>query len=114
MKTFGIKTIMINDLIVYTTRIRISSFNAPILGKYNVPFTKVTTQRGKELCEVLLTTLDQVEHIKFSQKVGNALKEIAQNKVYNKYLWVSPLELTETQIKQVDKLEESFDNISNF
>ena len=83
---YGIKTILVNDLPVYTVLIRgnYSEENKAILNSHNITFT-VNFNCTKIYIRFTDTNYNQFKL--FVSKLGKALKEIAQVKLNKKYQW---------------------------
>jgi hypothetical protein len=87
---YGIKTIAINDVIVYTFKIRVNNtdFNSNTLKQYGFTFNP----NGKYLV-VSETAVDNTFFNNQVNKLGKALKIIALNNVEQKYQWANQTHL---------------------
>jgi hypothetical protein len=86
LNIYGIKTITLNDVVVYTFKIRVrnTNFNSNTLRQHGFAFNP----NGKYLV-VTETTVDGTFFNNQVNKLGKALKTIATNNVEEKYQWVS-------------------------
>jgi hypothetical protein len=90
---YGIKTLNVNGTDVYTYRVRVKALgpNIDILKQSNIPWIMINTAKGKQLLEIQLTTMDRLKFDLNVQVLGKALKQIAQNKLNQRYWFVNEL-----------------------
>lgn len=81
---YGIKTININGMDVYTYKIgvKITNFNLQKVQMYGLPY-----YQGRNKIWICLTSMNSVEFSNSTQLLGKVLKEIALNNVEEKYYW---------------------------
>lgn len=85
IKNYGFTTTRVNGLEVYSFGALFSVRNRDILDKHNVNY-QITGYTNK--LSVEYATVNSQEMSAYTQKVGKAMKEIAQRDLDNKYFWV--------------------------
>lgn len=84
IKNYGFTTTRVNGLEVYSFGALFSVRNIDILDKHNVNYQITYTNK----ISVEYATVNSQEMSAYTQKVGKAMKEIAQRDLDNKYFWV--------------------------
>jgi len=84
VKSYGFQTVLVNNLTVFSFGALFSRRNIDVLDKHSIPYNITHTNK----LNVEFATTDHIVMGKFSQKVGKAMKEIAQRDLESKYFWV--------------------------
>jgi hypothetical protein len=84
VKNYGFNTVVVNGLTVFSFGALFSMKNRDVLYKHDVLYNITSSDK----LNVEFATTNANEMSKFSQKVGKAMKEIAQRDLESKYFWV--------------------------